>query len=132
MCDQWMPLRWDSDTYERNHLNITRKDWERSIARAWTATKNSKSKYNPNVPRTRIEELELECARGEAGEAILPITNTKRFYRRVDDVDLLGRPIGASNGQFTEFIFVIVQRDGSVHGYPITKEELKSKKGVAT
>lgn len=130
MCDQWAEPRWDSETYERNHLNITTRDWERSIARAWTGTKNAKAKYNPNFSRAQIEKLELDCARGNAGQPIKTTANIKTFYRHIGD-HVQGRPIGASSGEDTEYIFVIRQRDGSVHGYPITKAELRSKKGVA-
>ena len=129
MCDEWAEPRWDSDTYEQNHLNVTTRDWERSVARTWTRAKNAKAKYNPNFSRNRVEQLELECARGESGHPIKTTGNIRTFYRHVGDL-FHGRPIGASSGEDTEYIFVIRQRDGSVHGYPITKAELRSKKGV--
>lgn len=130
MCEQWAEPRWDSLAYRRRHLCSTTRLWERNFVKQRTSEPNAASQYNPNFSRDRVEQLEMKCARGECGSFIQGNHRTKTFYLRVDEFDKFGGKIGVSRGEFTEYIFVIRQADGSVHGFPITWEELVRNKGV--
>lgn len=132
MCQQWAEARWDSLAYKRRHLVSTARQWGRNLVQARTTERNAPSQYNPNFPRDRIESLEMECASGDPqlGNFIKGNERTKTFYRFVEELDGFGGTIGVSKGQFTKYIFVTRQSDGSVHGFPITWDELVRNKGV--
>lgn len=117
----WAEPVWDSRSY-RKHLKANRRQWERSMTRAWTAEKGQPSQYDPNLSLDQVREMEIGCVTGH-GTLIQDRSNKRTFYQDV------GRNIGASAGQFTQYIFVEFCINGSVHGYPITWDELVSKKG---
>ncbi len=132
MCQQWAEARWDSLAYKKRHMVSTPRQWGRNLVQARNSEKNTPSQYNPNFPLDRIKVLEMECASGdsELGNFIKGNDRTKTYYRCVEEFDAYGGTIGVSRGQFTRYIFVIRQSDGSVHGFPITWEELVRNKGV--
>ena len=131
MCQNWSEARWDSLAYGR-HLKGTRRKWGRNLVQDRTTWPNEPSQYNPNFSIERIKTLEMECASGdpELGNFIQGNCRTKTFYRCVEEFDEFGGMIGVSRGEFTRYIFVTRQSDGSVHGYPITWDELVKNKGV--
>lgn len=130
MCQQWADARWDSLAYKR-HLKGSPRQWGRNLVQDRTTWPNSPSQYNPNFAIERIRTLELECASGdpELGTLIHDGDRAKTYYRCVDEFNY--GEIGVSKGIFTRYIFVIRQIDGSVHGYPISLDELVRNKGVA-
>jgi hypothetical protein len=104
------------------------KMWDRSILTAQTGTPDQPSLYDPNLTDQQISLLEMACVPGsnawQSNVAIeLPRTlpHVRMFYRRHDQI------VGASNGKRTEYIIVKYNSDGSVHGYPVTSDYLKSK-----
>ena len=121
MCEPWSDRVWDTLSY-RKHLRATKKAWERSIARAMTTGRGGVAQYDPNLTPDEIREIELATI---APENMITETHHLRTYFRQ-----VGRTIGASNGEFTDFVFVIWQISNSVHGFPISKDELISKKRV--
>ncbi len=48
-----------------------------------------------------------------------PRRNERVFWMRMPEI------IGASQGEETDLIYVIYNRSGTVHGYPITETELR-------
>jgi hypothetical protein len=119
----WPEPVWDTRSY-RKHLKANRRQWERSVTRAWTAEKGEPSQYDPNLSLEEIRDMEIGCVTGR-GISIRARLNKRTYYRK------MGRTIGASAGEYTEYIYVEYCNSGSVHGYPITWDELVSKKGVA-
>lgn len=118
----WAEPVWDSRSY-RKHLKSTKKQWERSITRALTKEKGEPAQYDPNLTEDEVRTMEISCVKGE-GTLVRDRPHKRSYYRHV------GRRIGASSGEFTEYIYVEYHNSGSVHGYPITWSELVSKKGV--
>jgi hypothetical protein len=121
MCEPWADPIWDSVTY-RNHLKATAREWERSIARARTGVPGEKSQYDPNLTTAQIERMEMDCVSGHAGTFIRESGHLRMYWRKMPDT------IGASSNQFTDYLYVQWHCGGSVHGYPLTKKELNSRK----
>jgi hypothetical protein len=132
MCAEWAEPNWDSLSYAK-HTRQTKRKWERSFARAESEGKKSRATYNPNLPRELVQRLEMECAEGTAGVLIRETKNQRQYYRDcTNEISGVGEEnaIGASSGEFTNYIFVVYHISGSVHGYPITEDDLRSKKRV--
>jgi hypothetical protein len=132
MCDPWAPPNEDSwDTAEqRKHIGCSKRLYERSIIRGRTAEPRAASQYDPNLSHDYIRELELDCALGKRNEGsgfqavmLAEHTHTRCFYTKAD------RVIGYSNGEPTDYVFVVVNCQGRFHGYPITLTELHDRKG---
>jgi hypothetical protein len=77
------------------------------------------------LKREEIREIELAIVRLGENE-ILPrkYSGERHFWAK------LGTVIGACKGVPTEYVYVLYNREGSVHGYPITAELLARKEGV--
>jgi len=117
-------LVWDSVTYRTHVRRTSKRKWERSIARAESADAYAKSQYNPSVAEQRIQCIEMKCARGKIGFKISQTDHGENFFARIDADEWLG----VSAGEFTNYVFVVKQRGGKVHGYPITRSDLLTRK----
>jgi len=82
------------------------------------------------LARADIEQIEMDTVRRIVeGEVVIPgsgveVTppprrNERVFWRRLDFI------VGASVGRETSCIYVIYNQTGTVHGYPITEDELR-------
>ena len=104
----------------RDKRQLAKKKWGRSLLAAETFKR--KSKYDPHLEQDEIRRFEMACVLDEAsrdGELLPTECNVRKFYRRFQSF------IGASNGQKTEYIMVIYQANGTVHGFPVTKQYLR-------
>jgi len=125
MCNiQYQPAKWNRIASLKHHRRGLRveKMWDRSILAVLTA--NGDSLYDPHLTPQEIEKFEMECVTAvdkRDGELETGLPHVRRFYRKFDC------NIGASEGRKTPYILVQYNNDGSVHGYPVTKEYLKSK-----
>jgi hypothetical protein len=116
-------LRWDSVAYQKHIRRVSKRKWDRSIAKAETAVPSSSSQYNPHLSEQQIECLEMRCARGEIGFRVSQSERTETFFARVD----IGTHVGVSGGEHTDYLFVVKQ-GSMVHGYPIHRGDLISRK----
>lgn len=100
-----------------------RKLWDRGLIVEQTRGQGEPSIYDPNLSENVIREMDMSCVQGQGIEirGRLSHPHIRRFYRRFDHC------IGASMGQRTSYIYVEWKDEGSVHGYPITEEELRLK-----
>lgn len=122
MCEPWAEPYWDSVMYQK-HMAMSKRDWERSIARTSTVEPGSASQYDPNITSHELEGIEMSIL--QPGNLIRQSGHVRTYWRN------MGRTIGASCGELTDYIFVRWHCMGSVHGYPITRGELINKKGVS-
>jgi hypothetical protein len=88
-----------------------------------TGGKDENSRYHPRLSLADIERMELETVNAALGFgheiAPAPRRNERVFWRRFPDV------IGASKGREANYIYVIYNRSGVVHGYPVGEDELR-------
>jgi hypothetical protein len=98
--------------------------WDRSVLAAQTGMSEEPSVYDPRLTDAEISEMEMKCVTGEGVELPSNSADIRRFYRRLDKI------IGASSGRQTDYIMVQYSRDGSVHGYPVLAEYLRSRGAV--
>ena len=103
---------------------VSKKKWDRSIAKAQSTERNAKSQYSPYISEQNVCCFEMKCARGEIGFKISQTEHGETFFANLD----VGNWVGVSRGEFTNYIFVVKQGAGSVHGYPITRSDLLSRK----
>jgi hypothetical protein len=126
MCDcPWLEPAWDRLS-NRKHRKSRRRDWERSMTVAWSKQPGETAQFDPNLSDQQIEQMEMECVgrrdgTGRHGTLIREVCHKKTFYRN------MGREIGASIGEKTAFIFVEYVNSGSVHGRPMTWEQIQEK-----
>jgi hypothetical protein len=85
------------------------------------------ARYHPNLSTADIERMEMDCVAGQkpedrGQEIIKKRKPNKRVYWKH-----IGRVIGASKGEQTEYIFVEYGISGNVHGRPMTVRELRGK-----
>ena len=125
MCEhaQWAPPRWNA-VAGRKHRRCgpgQRKLWDRSLIVAQTAERGEPSIYDPNLTEDAIREMEMSCVTGQGMELPRRSPHLRRFYRQFDFC------VGASQGKRTNYIHVQWNQEGSVHGYPVTREYLKSR-----
>jgi hypothetical protein len=99
-----------------------RQKWADSELARWTT--HNDSVYSPYLTRDTIERIEMETVQGQGVEINVAAPHFRRFYRRFDGM------IGASEGKKTQYILVQWNRDGTVHGYPVTERYLRQQKGV--
>ncbi len=131
MCEeaQFTPPWWDEVASRKHRRTGTRgeKMWDSSILTSQTKDGCAPAVYDPRIQRDEIGRMEMECVaqgiEGVPGITELPqkLPHVRKFYRVLD------RIIGASKGEKTNCILVLYQKTGSVHGYPVTPEYLKSK-----
>jgi hypothetical protein len=98
--------------------------WDETIV-ATRRGNRGHAKYHPFLKAPDIQRLELRCIQEEGAAIIPPKATIIEFFMEVTD---LGFPLGASYGSITSFIYVEYQRDGTVHGRPMTPDELKTKR----
>lgn len=133
MCEevQFAPPWWD-ETPSRKHRSSgprSERRWDSSVLTSQTKDRGEPAVYDPRIQQDEICRMEMECvAQGiskkrppDINELPQKRTHERRFYRVFD------RIIGASDGKKTSCILVLYQESGSVHGYPVTLEYLKSK-----
>jgi hypothetical protein len=116
-------LQWDSVTYQAHVRRTSKRQWDRSIAKAHSAEDKAKSQYNPYITETQIECLEMQCARGRIGFKVSQDGRSATFFARVD----IGNRVGVSGGEFTDYLFVFKQ-GSRVHGHPIHRADLLNRK----
>jgi hypothetical protein len=102
------------------HLQV-KKDWNKVIP----STKHGPAKYRISAAEVQRQEMATLAPDTNTGAPIagteldrLPDDTVRCFWRHV------GFEIGASRGRRTEYILVSWHLDGSVHGQPISEEEL--------
>jgi hypothetical protein len=94
---------------------------------AETGAPKGKAKYGPHdkINEATIHRIEVDAVkRGlEESEYELPEQkeNVRSFWAECS------KEVGASSGEKTKFIYVEYQNDGTVHGRPMTKQELIDK-----
>ena len=131
MCEevQFTPPWWDENVSRKHRITGARSEqmWDSSILTSKTKDRYAPAVYDPRIQQHEIRLMEMECvAQGIAGapgiiELPRKLPHVRKFCRVLD------RIIGASNGEKTSCILVLYQQTGSVHGYPVTLEYLKSK-----
>ena len=129
MCEevQFTPPWWDETASRKHRRTGARSEqmWDSSILTS--QTKDAPAAYDPGIQQGEIRLMEMECvAQGIAGapgiiELPRKLPHVRKFCRALD------RIIGASDGKKTNRILVVYEQIGSVHGYPVTLEYLKSK-----
>jgi len=81
--------------------------------------------YHPKMTRSMIEQVEMDCVSGNGHEILPhPKPNVRMFWMEVLNLSF---PVGASDGQETNYIYVEYNSSGPVHGRPMTLEQLKFK-----
>jgi hypothetical protein len=118
----WQPPVWDRVSNQK-HRKSKKKNWARSVTKAWTGNPDETSQFDPNLTDDDIARMELECVEGQ-GQQLQDRCHKRTYFRKMD------RRIGASAGEFTEYIFVEYLNSGLVHGWPITWDDLKKNKGA--
>lgn len=118
----WSQPTWNevASARHRDKRQAAISEWGRSLYAANTFKR--KSKYDPNLTRHDIQRIEMECvrdARLRNGELPPTICGVRRYYRWFRDF------IGASDGTKTNYIVVIHEATGDVHGFPVTEKYLK-------
>jgi hypothetical protein len=117
----WNPPAWSD--HGGKHFPNPNLPWERIVK--GTGGKRGFAKYHPRLTRAMVERLELDTLDEEGHEIIPhPKPNTRMFWREIRE---LGFAVGASAGQETSYIYVEYNSSGTVHGRPITWDELKLK-----
>ena len=115
----WLEPRWDT-LVQRKHTRANQRDWDESRVVARTGEEAQPAQYDPHLSDEELQAMEMGCVRDQG--RLIRQTRVKRMYFRQMD-----REIGASLGQRTAFVYVEYQIGGSVHGRPITEEELRRK-----
>ena len=112
--------RWQPRT---KHWTSSKKLWDRSEIVRQTGQPGQPARYSPYVSRKEIEQFETRSEELTA----LPQTrsNVYAFYGQFDV------EVGASNGERTRFVYIECTVDGSIHGRPITWDELVNYKGAS-
>jgi hypothetical protein len=77
--------------------------------------------YHPRLSLDEIERLEMETVR-EGFEIKSKCKPHQWVYCRH-----VGEVIGYSKGKATEYVYVCYAQEGSVHGLPMTLQELRNK-----
>ena len=115
---------WDSRNYHK-HVCSSKKRWDRSFTKATTQEVGQPSQYNPHISMARVREMEMGCWCGE-GTIIRDSPRKTSYYRCMCEW------IGASSGELTKYIYVewCKSGGGTLHGHPVTWQELVDKKGV--
>ncbi len=116
----WLPPR--SITYPR-HLPVKdgSKTWQHIVAE--TGGRKGKAKYGP-YPRINdqiVKTMEETVVTIPEHELPRPKENVRAFWGQYDQT------IGAASGQETTYLYVEYLPDGTVHGRPMTKEQLIAK-----
>lgn len=117
--DEWPAPDWQ---YVHKHHSLPTETWADVLAS--TKGKYGNSRYK--IGREEVRRIELESVTGQGNE-ILPRKggHERHFWRKLD------HDIGASKGSRTSYIYVVYHfSGGAVHGYPVTKNWLKSIDGV--
>ena len=125
--------QWPNPNWVRvgKHHRIPGAGWAEHLES--TAPKDSDGRYV--IDADEVERIELEMVEGtnradvvnRVGNEIIPRKGPmeRHFWREMDDY------IGASKGQRVKFIYVLYNYSGGVvHGYPVTKDYLKTIRGV--
>lgn len=124
-ASQWLPPRWASRDYGK-HLPRYGEDWVKT--KRTTIGPRGVARYHPSLTHADIERLEMSLVGGlpdglapgvRAVREIQPSPrrNERIFLARID------RIAGACQGEDTSLIYVIYNRSGPVHGYPISETE---------
>jgi hypothetical protein len=109
------------DATERKHIPNPNRGWEEVIDS--TAGREGDAMYHPRIPLEEIEQIEMATVRD-----MYEIESKRKPHQRVYSRHI-GRVIGASKGNMTEYVYVFYNQQGGVHGLPITPDELR-RKGV--
>jgi hypothetical protein len=104
---------------ERRH--IPEPDWTLERIMENSKGREGDAWYHPQLPIVEIRQIEMGTLR-DMYEIEGKRKNHQRVYCRG-----LGREIGVSKGQLTEYVYVFYSQSGGVHGLPITLDELKRK-----
>jgi hypothetical protein len=127
MCNcPWNGPVWDRIS-NRKHKTSSKRNWERSNTKAWTAGKNEAAQFDPNIPEEDLSKWLIESVNADPnsnfhfGTPIRSVCHKRTFYRK------MGGTVGACNGEFTEYIYVEYHNSGLVHGWPISESELERK-----
>jgi hypothetical protein len=83
------------------------------------------AQFDPGITDAELSDMELQTVGDEnnlpRGTLIQDRCHKRTFYRD------MGRVIGASAGERTQFIFVEYVNSGTVHGRPMTWREIQEK-----
>jgi hypothetical protein len=113
----WATPRWQQ--YEKHRPpNVI--GWRELVAE--TGKPGGEAYYHGSVSRIEQQEMEMGCI--EPARLFRQLRNKRMYYADI------GRRIGASDGENTNFLYVEWLISGEVHGRPITVAELK-RKGAA-
>ena len=112
------PPRWLGKG-DRRH--IPEPTWTLAKVRDLSEGKEGNAWYDPQLSIAEIERIEMDSVR-ETCEIEKKRKPHQRVYFRH-----LGRVIGVSKGKTTEYVYVFYNREGGVHGFPITLQELRNK-----
>jgi hypothetical protein len=112
------PPRW-LPPGDRKH--IPQRNWtvEQVIERS--KGKDGDAWYHPQIVPDQIRAIEMNTVRDVCEIKGKRKANQRVYWRHV------GRVVGLSKGKETEYVYVYYNREGGVHGLPITLQELRNK-----
>ncbi len=126
----FQPPQWSEHGWK--HHPRYNEPWSR-VVKETGKNPQSNARYHPSLTLLAIEELEMSVF-GEAGEVdqeagwneILPRSrsNVRMFWREFTELE---HSVGASRGVETKFVLVKYDMSGTLHGHPITRNELIRK-----
>ena len=115
------PIQWQPPQWSDRDKHWTRRGWDWEEVVAQTGAKRAPARYIPELLPSEIEALEMGCMADETNEFLSNKRHVRYFFLDA------GKIIGASAGKEVRHIFVEYHMDGTVHGRPITAQELRQK-----
>ena len=116
----WAEPYWDDS--RQKHWPPNEDIWPAVVRQ--TGQRRQPARYAPWLRLTDIEEMEMGCVGGAGNEFPSRRRTVRQFYREFD------RVVGASSGRLVRYIYVEYHQTGAVHGWPISRAELR-RKGAA-
>jgi hypothetical protein len=121
--DEWANPRWEGG-YTKHHP-VQRVSWEQVVESTGLRGGRQKgkpvAKYgpHPSITVAFIEQIEMAAVRVAANELLPRVKpNVRAFWSQLE------QSIGASDGEVTDYIYVEWHLNGSVHGRPMTRQDL--------